>query len=263
MTTKTIIMMAVAIVIMFQFLGLMHVSEPESVSIPQHIWTPTCIETHVPIAPIPIPTAKFVGHADGDRLKCGTCHTYPSFDEDNNPYKIVFIATPTPEPQREKDSFVKSVSNSPIPGDYYLQDCKLPTDQSMQKYLANSDWVDDYEMGGWDCSQMAAYMEFMLENCGYNVVIRVADVEGEDYGHAWILVEFKEGMLAYECTSRHWVYPSESVARSYEPHSYVYWCPSMYDAGVRYESIYDIWNDYKQYSNGEKGFLNEFGWWTN
>ena len=218
--------------------------------------------------PVHTPKIHISSHADGDPRECGTCHTYPSYDENNIPQTPSFIpkpvhtAVPTAIPTHRSSAYTYTISSSsPIPNDYYSQDCELPTDQSMQEYLANSEWIDDYDAGGWDCSQMAAYMEFMLENCGYNVVIRAADVEGEEYGHAWILVEFQEGMLAYECTTRHWVYPSEALARSYEPFSYVYWSPSMYDAGVRYESIYDIWNDYKQYSNGEEAFLQEYGWW--
>jgi hypothetical protein len=168
---------------------------------------------------------------------------------------------PTPIPTTPQQ-FHKSESNTvPIPDDYYSQSCELPTDQSMQEYLSNSHWVEDYEENSWDCSQMAAYMEFMLENCGYNVVIREADVAGEQYGHAWILVEFKEGWLAYECTERYWVYPNEAVARSYDPYGYVYWNPSMYDAGVQYDTIYDVWEYCRWYSNGEEAFLQEYGWW--
>jgi hypothetical protein len=144
---------------------------------------------------------------------------------------------------------------------YYDCDCMLPTNMSMQEYLANSDWIDEYESGSWDCSQMSAYMEWSLENCGYNVVIRQAMCEGESHGHAWILVEFEQGWLAYECTARCWVYPSEEVARSYDPYGAVACNPSMYTAGIQYDDIYDVWNYYKQSSGGEEAFLNEYGWW--
>lgn len=236
--------------------------EPEPM--PRPIWTPTWIVTPAPVAPTPVPTAEFLGHADGDPRKCGTCHTYPSYDEDNNPYRTVPRPTPTPQKTKQYDPPPYIILyNTPIPNDYYSQDCELPTDQSMQEYLANSEWVDDYDAGGWDCSQMAAYMEFMLENCGYHTVIREADLQGEQYGHAWILVKFRQGWLAYECTGRYWVYPDEATARSYDPYGTVHWNPSKYDAGMQYESIYDIWDDYKQYSNGEEVFLKEYGWWTN
>ena len=69
-------------------------------------------------------------------------------------------------------------------------------------------------------------------------------------------------MLAYECTGRYWVYPNEAVARSYDPYGYVYWCTDFYTAGMRYESIHDVWNYYKHYSNGEEEFLEEYGWWV-
>ena len=149
--------------------------------------------------------------------------------------------------------------NKPIPVDYYSQGCQLPTDQPMQEYLANSDWIEAYKAGGWDCSQMAAYMEYALENCGYNTVIRRAECEGESIGHAWILVEFSQGWLAYECTGRYWVFPDAEVAKSYGSG---YYNPSMYYAGTQYESIYDIWDADKHCRNSEAGFLQEWGWWT-
>lgn len=132
----------------------------------------------------------------------------------------------------------------------------------MHEYLSNSEWLVEYEENAFDCSQMAGYMEWYLTNCGYNVVIRRADVEGENYGHAWILIEFSQGWMAYECTGRYWVYPSEEVARSYDPYGYVVWNPSMYTAGTQYDSIYDVWDYYRQYSNGEEMFLDEYGWWV-
>ena len=224
-----------------------------------------------PTIPTPIPTIistperHVPDHASGNKKQCGTCHGYPSFDANNDPYLsdgAFSKQIPTPIPTTSQQ-FSKSESNTvPIPDDYYSQDCELPTDQSMHEYLSNSHWIEDYEENSWDCSQMAAYMEFMLENCGYHVVIRVADVEDEQYGHAWILIEFQQGWFAYECTDRYWVYPNEAVARSYDPYGYVHWNPSMYDAGIQYESIYDVWEDHKWYSNGEEAFSQEYGWWV-
>lgn len=209
-----------------------------------------------PSLPTPIPTPKIPYHAEGDPRKCGTCHAYP-----DTSYRIYPNPTPTKTPNYIPPSYDIPSNTAPIPSEYYSQNCELPTDQSMQEYLANSNWVDNYELGGWDCSQMSAYMEFMLENCGYNTIIVEAETDYSESGHAWILVEFQQGRLAYECTGRYWVYPNEAVARSYEPYNAVHWNPSFYTAGVQYEGIYDVWSDYKQYSNGEDVFLEEYGWW--
>lgn len=216
---------------------------------------PTPKATHIP-TPIPIPTAKLPYHAEGDPKKCGTCHTHP-----DTSYTIYPNPTPTRTQQYIPPSYVIPSNTNPIPSDYYSQNCELQTDQSMQEYLSNSEWLEDYDAGGWDCSQMAAYMEFMLENCGYHTIIAEAETDYSEYGHAWILVEFQQGWLAYECTGRYWVYPDESTARSYDPYGTVHWNPSFYTAGVQYEDIYDVWSDYKQYSNGEDVFLIEYGWW--
>jgi len=230
--------------------------------------TPTYIPTIIATqAPIPKPDVPY--HALGNRKMCGTCHQYPSFDRNNDPYMsegAIFkhAGTITPIPAQTAFGMSRNVRSTynmmPIPEEYYSQGCMLPTDMSMQEYLADSRWTDDYqyEANAWDCSQMAAYMEWMLENCGYHVVIRLADVEGKENGHAWILVEFEQGMLAYECTGRYWVYPSKEIGRSYNSDSYN---PSMYYAGIEYESIYNIRDDYKGYIDGEEAFLEEFGWW--
>jgi len=245
--------------------------EPSIVYVPVPAPVPT---TSLVLAHAPIPEHDVPYHALGDRKTCGTCHQYPSFDENNDPYMsegAIFEHPSMETSEMSQNAFgrsrnVRSTYNMmPIPDEYYSQGCMLPTDVPMQEYLADSRWTDDYqyEANAWDCSQMAAYMEWMLENCGYHVVIRLADVEGEENGHAWILVEFEQGMLAYECTGRYWVYPSEDIGRSYNPDSSFSYNPSMYDAGIEYESIYDVWEDFKGYSNGEEAFMEEFGWWNN
>lgn len=216
---------------------------------------PTPKETLSP-TPAQTQTPKLPYHAKGDIRKCGTCHTYPksSYNTYPNP-------TPMKTPKYIPPSSVIPSNTDPIPSDYYSQNCELPTDQSMQEYLSNSEWLEDYDAGGWDCSQMSAYMEFMLENCGYHTIIVEAETDYSEHGHAWILVEFQQGWLAYECTDRYWVYPNEEVARSYEPYNTVYWNPSCYTSGIQYENIHDVWRNYQQYSNGKDVFVTEYGWW--
>lgn len=234
-----------------------HIPEPTT---PIIIISPTIPPSQKPTPttiPTSVPTKKLPFHAEGDPRKCGTCHSYP-----DTSYRIHPNPTSTRTSQYIPPSYIPSSNTMPIPDDYYSQPCELPTDQSMQEYLANSEWLDDYDAGSWDCSQMAAYIEFSLENCGYHTIIAVAETDYSEYGHAWILVEFKQGWLAYECTGRFWVYPDELTARSYDPYGYVYWNPSFYTAGVQYESIYDLWNGYKQYRNAEEEFLQEYGWWV-
>lgn len=70
----------------------------------------------------------------------------------------VAIATPTIYDlgnTRKIPSYIPPSNTRPIPDDYYSQSCQLPTNVSMQEYLANSEWIYDYEAGSWDCSQMS------------------------------------------------------------------------------------------------------------
>lgn len=179
-------------------------------------------------------------------------------------YTPVINPIPTPEVISEPiqpSPYLPTQGSSIIPSNYYEGGQSIPNGQTIHEYLSNSEWLIDYEENAFDCSQMAAYMEWYLTNCGYNVVIRCANVENKDSGHAWILIEFSQGWMAYECTERYWVYPSEEVARSYDPYGYVVWNPSMYTAGIQYDSIYDVWDYYRQYRNGEEDFLDEYAWW--
>ena len=160
-----------------------------------------------------------------------------------------YVPTINPIPTQTPKPLLPTIPISPIPNDYYNCGCFLPSDISMYKYMETFSWNDDsqYEIAGFDCSQMATYTEWELENCGYNVVIALRDETPDSVGHAWILVEFSDGWLAYECTSCHWVYKSDD--------------PSYYTPDYILENIYDASDFCNQFIDGEKFFIKEFGWW--
>ena len=155
------------------------------------------------------------------------------------------------------DTIPDVVEVIPIPDDYYLQGNQIPSDISLIDYLTKYEWTDEYEAGKWDCSQMSAAMECMLENSGYDVVIQVSN------NHAWILIYLPEGIVikedslytyttpeegwyAYECTGRYFIVGEEHNNESYNVE---YQC----------DSIFEVWEVYSEY--GEDIFLQEWGWW--
>lgn len=167
---------------------------------------------------------------------------------------------PTPKP-----SLPTLISPNPIPDDYYDADCEDIIEGNIYNYLKYWKWNKDnqYEIDEFDCSQMSTYMEFILENSGYNVVIALQDGTTNKCGHAWILVEFSDGWLAYECTECCWIFPDESTAKSYaSPGEYYYWDDGLYYTPDHIlEDIYEVSDFCDQFINGEKLFIDEFSWW--
>lgn len=77
---------------------------------------------------------------------------------------------------------------------YYV----LPEEQKFGVYnlrdeLYDLAWLDPYQEGVFDCSEMSAYIEWDLENKGWNVLIVVGDSPFGSGRHAWLLVETSVG----------------------------------------------------------------------
>ena len=167
-----------------------------------------------------------------------------------NPMPVINppVTSPNSIPIRVLPTISTQIS---IPSDYYNQGTILPTNVGIYEYLEYFDWSlmpneYGYKQGAFDCSQMSAMLECILENSGYNTMIY------SNNNHAWIMVEFKEGWLASECTGCYWVYPNEDVAWSYNPNGGFVYDPDYYTPDYVFESIYDVGN-----------FMNDFAWWLN
>ena len=147
-----------------------------------------------------------------------------------------------------------SFSLNPIPDNYYNQSNTLPDGVTISEFLTKGKWTDKYEKGGFDCSQMSAYTEFVLENNGVHAYI----VKSDKMQHAWVMVETEEGLIAYESTGRFWMYENRITALKHGSKDYN---ASFYTEGVRYETIYDVWEDDDEYSGWYNWFIGEWSWW--
>lgn len=59
----------------------------------------------------------------------------------------------------------------------------------------------NYKLGVFDCSEAASYLEWVLQNNGYNAKIAVGPTPWAESGyHAWVLVETDKGVAAIEPT---------------------------------------------------------------
>lgn len=129
-----------------------------------------------------------------------------------------------------------------IPDNYYNSVCIIPWWMPVKIWLEAQPWQEPYKHGGWDCSQMSAFTEWALENCGYYTEIVIG------LNHAWVVVDIQGTIYWYECTNR------EIRPAGYFPDTY-----------IAFGNIYDI---LRQYCMGElsrkyaiKSFEREWGWW--
>lgn len=109
---------------------------------------------------------------------------------------------------------------------YYSQPCLIPKDTPVEVWLTEGVWERKYEINEWDCSNMTAYTEWVLENCGYSATIIIG------YYHSWLEIDLPSADLFwYETVYR---YPTPV-----QPDLEGIW---------RFDSIHDLWeqlvNDY-------------------
>ena len=146
-----------------------------------------------------------------------------------------------------------------ISSNYYEGACSVPPDVSIIEMLTMGEWEKQYVRGTWDCSQMSADMECLLERCGFDVLIEMGENPDGEY-HAWILIYLpantnigggytttNAGYYKYECTGLYFVTPDHTN-----------W---DFTAEYQYENIYEIEEHYNQM--GWSNFEEEWAWWLN
>jgi hypothetical protein len=134
-----------------------------------------------------------------------------------------------------------------IPVDYYEKDSVLPKSLTILEFLMEWEWGIPYEKDAFDCSQMAVYLEWVLENNGYETKIIEGEVqlEGEVYGHMWLRILIDGEWRLYEPTWRMFV--PEDFYNEYAIYAII-------------EDIYDLWDRYWTRQRSAK-MLREYGWW--
>lgn len=112
----------------------------------------------------------------------------------------------------------------------------------LEEYLNRWQWIEGaYKTDEFDCSEMAAYLEWKLENEGYNTVIVGGNSpDGVGY-HAWLLVE----------TSKDRYMPIEATT-----YSIVYWNDPFFDNYFAYTLEYETIQDAIKLKSGA------FDWWN-
>jgi len=112
----------------------------------------------------------------------------------------------------------------------------------LEEYLNRWQWTEEaYVADEFDCSEMSAYLEWKLENEGYNTVIVTGDSPFGVGKHAWLLVQTStEGYMPVEPTT----------------YSIVYWSDIYFDDYFVYDYEFENIQEALDYSS------NEFDWWN-
>lgn len=112
----------------------------------------------------------------------------------------------------------------------------------LDEYLDRWEWIEgSYVKGVFDCSEMSAYIEWRLENEGYNTYIVCGESPWGGGYHAWLLVETSEG--AYM--------PVEATE-----YDIVWWSDPYFDNYFEYDYLFETIHDALDYSQSE------FDWWN-
>lgn len=128
-----------------------------------------------------------------------------------------------------------------IPEGYYDSPCLKPAHLTFYDWMATLQ-MPPYEEYAFDCSQGAAYVEWLSENCSHRATIVGKCFEG--YAHIWTSIELGGVPFAYEAgEDNRW------VARGGEGSTHFH-----YDPDTEWESIYEApW--------AHSSFEEEFAWW--
>jgi len=120
----------------------------------------------------------------------------------------------------------------------------------------------DYKRGIFDCSESAAYLEWALENAGFNVYIAVGPTPWDPNSgrHAWVIAYTTEYKVAIEATALTGEYSLSYLFTGRTP-GVVYWEDSLipgwenYYEGYDglYKNIYDAVREYRSVA--------EWNWW--
>jgi len=110
----------------------------------------------------------------------------------------------------------------------------------LEDELYGLEWLHPYQEDVFDCSEMSAYIEWHLENEGWNAVLVIGDTPFDSGYHAWLLVETSEGQyMPVESTTIEIVWWDNPYFDNYFTYDYEF--ETIQEAIDYYESEFDWW----------------------
>ena len=157
------------------------------------------------------------------------------------------FAYPVPEPPNiPNEPFFEEDDLADIPDPYYLHKARFQNTPDEVKRLLGKGFLTPYQCSLFDCSEMAAYIEWKLECHNITAYIATKDDWRDGYGHAWVIVSLRSGRsLAIE--------PTVSAAEG-----------SLGAEMITYDSEYFVYDHLFEDIYGAAEFfgVEEWDWWN-
>ena len=135
----------------------------------------------------------------------------------------VGFASPVPDPPDPEEVPSLKADLSDIPDPYYLDKPRFQNTPDEVKRLLGKGFITPYQCSSFDCSEMAAYIEWKLECHNVTAYIATRDDWQDGYGHAWVIVPLRGGKyLAIEPTVSATEGNLGAEMITYEPEYFVY-----------------------------------------
>ncbi len=136
----------------------------------------------------------------------------------------VGFASPVPEPpDPEEVPPPREEDLSDIPDPYYLSKSRFQNTPDEVNRLLGKGFITPYQQSSFDCSEMAAYIEWKLECHNVTAYIATRDDWRDGYGHAWVIVPLRGGKyLAIEPTVSATEGSLGAEMITYDPEYFVY-----------------------------------------
>jgi hypothetical protein len=135
----------------------------------------------------------------------------------------VGFVSPVPDPPDPEEVPAWKADLSDIPDPYYLPKSRFQNTHDEVKRLLGKGFITPYQCSIFDCSEMAAYIEWKLECHNVTAYIATRDDWQDGYGHAWVIVPLRGGKyLAIEPTVSATEGSLGAEMITYEPEYFVY-----------------------------------------
>jgi hypothetical protein len=162
------------------------------------------------------------------------------------------------ENSNDSPLYIKSISSQEgnmkgIPEPYYTNHTWPYHSAYGMELAVGKGFVKPYDLGEFDCSEMASFIQWRLKNYGFDAKICVSHNFQGIGGHAWVAVDIPSNNSA---PKRYYIEPTASATGGF---NYMIIRPSSGYAKVygNYDSIYN-----SIYDLAKKEPLSKYDWWT-
>jgi len=148
------------------------------------------------------------------------------------------------------DLFGLKIASESIPDPYYMES-QRPMDKTIDEAtrLFGVGFLKEYQLNRFDCSEMAAYLEWMLEGYGFDTKICISRSFQDQGGHAWLAIDLP--------VRRYYIEPTQNNFAGAKAFAVIQPMDDEYADYNNYDFIYDDIYDLTKNQG-----VGEFDWWN-